>query len=687
MVKTLAIFDHAHMPASVEQPASAAEVVIVWGGMRVLWRNAGDELRSAALAALRLMYPRMFPGELLAICEGGAAVISGGCTVQLPPSDDFGAVGVVPYNPPASCPADWWGVGGCTVQPPPVDHVGMPSGLTSEEAMHWGTVTELARHDLGELATVFDLPNSALCAAAEDAAQRVCRLVAFWARAGISAVTVGELLRAFAASRSVALDDDQTVAQWAARMSNPVWWRRAMRRRFRAVEQAAIEAGQVQRHASPYASPRALERSQLAAQRLAQMLEDYEMHNPETGDVLPLADLVEASLSNPSNRRKALCARIAGVEKFATEAGMVATFATLTAPSRFHPFTHDGKPNPRYSGTSPRDAQAWLGKTWANAMRKLKRRGLLPMGVRVTEPHHDATPHWHAVIWCSAPALERLPRDHNLRILEATLRDYALADDGDEPGAAERRCTFQRIDPAKGSALGYVIKYVSKSVDGYGVDGDIETGQSAADASRGVVVWSRVWGVRQFQFFGLPPITPTRELFRIDDTATLSPDLLGLHAAAKANDYAGWLKELERAECGGGVVVKSGYAVKPSARYEGELSRKLEGVDVEPAGSGAWGRRLACDPKPAGGCTVQPPPAEVSAVADVLAASSLTLDEMRAALARITQLGTRIITRSGTWTIRRRAGAEPGAAVSAVSPPRTRFNNSAQPSHYPEGVT
>ncbi len=682
MAKTLAIFDHAHMPASVEQPASAAEVVIVWGGMRVLWRHAGDELRSAALAALRLMHPRMFPGELLAICEGGAAVISGGCTVQLPPPDDFGAVGVVPYNPPA----DWWGVGGCTVQPP-ADLVGMPDGLSVEEAQHWGTVTELARHDVAQLAEVLDLPNSALCAAAEDAAERVTRLVQFWARADIAPRRVGELLQAFATSRGVSLDDQQTVAQWAARMSNPVWWRRAMRRRFRSVEQAAIEAGQVQRHASPYASPRALERSQLAAQRLAKMLEDYEMHNPETGDVLPLADLVEASLSNPSNRRKALCARIAGVEKFATEAGMVATFATLTAPSRFHPFTHDGNPNPRYSGTSPRDAQAWLGKTWANAMRKLKRRGMLPMGVRVTEPHHDATPHWHAVIWCSAPALERLPRDHNLSIIEATLRDYALADDGDEPGAAERRCTFQRIDPAKGSALGYVIKYVSKSVDGYGVDGDIETGQSASDAARGVVVWSRVWGVRQFQFFGLPPITPTRELFRIDDTATLSPDLLGLHAAAKANDYAAWLRECERAECGGGVVVKGMYLPESSTLYEGELSRRLKGVEVEQAGSGAWGRRLACDPKPVGGCTVQPPPAQVSAVADVLAASSLTIEEMRDALARITQLGTRVVTRSGTWAIRRKAGAVPGAAVPAVSPPRTRFNNSAEPMPYPEGVT
>ena len=46
------------------------------------------------------------------------------------------------------------------------------------------------------------------------------------------------------------------------------------------------------------------------------------------------------------------------------------------------------------------------------------------------------------------------------------MRRHALRDGPDERGAQARRFTVERIDPAKGSAVGYVAKYVSKSIDG-----------------------------------------------------------------------------------------------------------------------------------------------------------------------------------------------------------------------------
>ena len=46
----------------------------------------------------------------------------------------------------------------------------------------------------------------------------------------------------------------------------------------------------------------------------------------------------------------------------------------------------------------------------------------------------------------------------------------SLEEDGDEKGASENRCDFKLIDPKKGSATGYLAKYVCKNIDGKDLD-------------------------------------------------------------------------------------------------------------------------------------------------------------------------------------------------------------------------
>lgn len=121
------------------------------------------------------------------------------------------------------------------------------------------------------------------------------------------------------------------------------------------------------------------------------------------------------------------------------------------------------------------------------------------------------------------------------------VRAYALCESPNEPGAQEHRFKVERIDPNKGSAVGYVAKYVSKSIDGEGVGLDLETGAAGTTAASRIVAWARLWGVRQFQFFGVPAITPTRELYRLETIDVDSVGLTAAHQATKGNDYGAWL--------------------------------------------------------------------------------------------------------------------------------------------------
>ncbi len=287
--------------------------------------------------------------------------------------------------------------------------------------------------------------------------------------------------------------------------------------------------------------------------------------NQCTGEVIPLEEVAAASLSNPANRRKAMMARIRGVEEFTKAREEVALFLTITCPSRMHARHFTGAANPAYDGTSPRDAQAHLNRVWRLATRKLSNAGVGISGVRVVEPHHDACPHWHVLVFV---------RPEDASKVTAAIQAYALADSPDEPGADEHRFKVEHIDPKRGSAVGYVAKYVSKSIDGEGVDVDDETGDTGADAAQRVVAWARAWGIRQFQFFGVPPITPTRELYRLKEFDAPSQALKAAHDATRSNNYGQWLHVVDAFE----IAFKPVYVERDSARYPDEVTKGLRGL-------------------------------------------------------------------------------------------------------------
>jgi hypothetical protein len=270
---------------------------------------------------------------------------------------------------------------------------------------------------------------------------------------------------------------------------------------------------------------------------------------------LELWDVAQKSLSNKSNRRTELMTRMRGFEDYAKTAGDTATFFTLTCPSAFHARATNqlaiggavavrrSAHNERYEGYSVRDAQAWLSKHWARARARLQKLGITIYGFRVAEPHHDGTPHWHLVLFC-AP--------HHRGILWAVLKSRWLSEYGAEPGALVRRATALAVDSDKGSATGYLSKYIAKNIDGF------ETGELTSDedqkttlqnAALRVTAWASLHGIRQFQQIGGPAIGVYRELRRARNPVEL-PTIEPARAACDAHEFGRYIEIVGGVDCG-----------------------------------------------------------------------------------------------------------------------------------------
>ena len=358
------------------------------------------------------------------------------------------------------------------------------------------------------------------------------------------------------------------------RLKDPAWWeRKARKAHAQFVDDCARVCGLVNGSKQIYCADDSVNYWQSRQRENWQTLEETEIEN-DLGQVFTLAELSLKSTSNPSIRRMELMTRLKGFEYLAEALGYKGTFITLTCPSRFHAFnyrkTKGGKSfafeNKKWDGSTVRDAQIYLRNLWARIRAELSRCDIDYFGFRVAEPHHDGCPHWHLLLF--AADLPTTPTDQPtesgqdssgalpvdpignprtaLGMVEYVVRDYGLRADPTEPGAVKRRVKIERIregiNPDTGrpfSATGYIAKYISKNIDGYGIADDLY-GQEAKRSSDRIRAWASTHSIRQFQQIGGIPVTHWRELRRIAAVFTCTGEDGNRHL-----DHQLWLKWCE----------------------------------------------------------------------------------------------------------------------------------------------
>ncbi|EAV0620600.1 replication endonuclease [Salmonella enterica] len=333
---------------------------------------------------------------------------------------------------------------------------------------------------------------------------------------------------------------EDEIAPAIARMFNDVWWRGRLRRIAAAWrEHLQIAVGNVSKKKHAYASKSCVTDWREQKRRTREFLKGLDLED-EYGNRISLIEKFDGSVANPAIRRCELMARIRGFENICNELGYVGEFYTLTAPSKYHATTKAGYRNSKWNGASPSDTQSYLTGLWARIRAKLHREEIRIFGIRVAEPHHDGTPHWHMLMFMLPEDVERV------RLI---IRDYAWEEDRHElrsDKAKKARFHAEAIDPEKGSATGYVAKYISKNIDGYALDGetDDESGELLKETAPAVSAWAARWHIRQFQFIGGAPVTVYRELRRMADPETaraLSVEFAAVHDAAHYGRWADYV--------------------------------------------------------------------------------------------------------------------------------------------------
>ena len=299
------------------------------------------------------------------------------------------------------------------------------------------------------------------------------------------------------------------------RFADPIWWRRKLRKiQAVTIEQLARDLRLVHKKASAYVSQPTIQNRRDRKRKSEQIMSDLFVVPNESNpfeEFETLQSIIERSHTSGKQQAAELMVRIRGFEELADMHGHRGEFYTLSAPSRFHSVHHTGIPNKKYNGSTPQQAQEYFNDIWKRARALFAKQDLRPYGFRVVEPHHDGCPHWHMLLF--------MEKGEAIQVRKI-LRKLATQDSPDEFKTTSTRFKAIAINKKKGSAAGYIAKYITKAVTGDCID-KVTCSQAGemkvlpADAAERASTWASTFNIRRFQQIGGPSVSLWRELRRL----------------------------------------------------------------------------------------------------------------------------------------------------------------------------
>ena len=378
--------------------------------------------------------------------------------------------------------------------------------------------------------------------------------------------TAYNICRVFAHKYTIeipAFENDEPFVPTLNRLSCSSWWHSNINKiRLQHVEQATRNLNLVNKHASCYASNFAVENRNIQLKNSYDYLSANQIVN-EDGQTYSLLEIYKKSVANPFIRKAELMTRIRGFEEVANQMGHAGEFYTITSPSKMHAVLSSGKPNPKFNNSTPKDVNEYFNNIWKLIRSALHKKSIQPYGFRVVEPHHDGTPHWHLLLFMH-------PSDVNTA--RSIFSKYALKEDGKERGAKAHRFKAVSIDPRKGSAAGYIAKYISKNIDGSDISKDLY-GNDAKPAASNIDAWSATWNIRQFQQIGGPSVTVWRELRRLKEST--QPEVVKAFIAADSGDWAAFVMAM-----GGAMLPRRNRPIHPYYEFKDNETIDMETGEV-----------------------------------------------------------------------------------------------------------
>lgn len=220
------------------------------------------------------------------------------------------------------------------------------------------------------------------------------------------------------------------------------WFSKIKRLASQTMEEMRRRLDLVNQSKSPYCNNERLRQHQWETEQAQEYMQNKWFCSAD-GEFISMLDAYNSNVSNPAIRRAELMVRIKGTEEYSNLLGHQGWFYTITTPSKYHSHYKSGEPNTNYQKLTVEDARDYLNKQWSKARPQFDREGLEVYGLRVVEPHHDGTPHWHLMLF--------MPPNQSKRVGEI-IQQYAMQVDGNEKGANKSRFKAEEIKPEKGSA-------------------------------------------------------------------------------------------------------------------------------------------------------------------------------------------------------------------------------------------